>query len=275
MGMSLSSYAGEDIQACQYIDVQITTVQLLDGSDAIELPEAKSVTDCIGAYVGVNSSFEQPIENLGYDEDGWLNKESYNDWWDGPGAFVDQADLLDLDGDGDADDPGWVYVGKDEGNGFVGEVSSDGSSSYTFIDDLITFDNCKKIDGSSSKCIGGDAVSGTWTYTPPDINPTALTDLLGGDFFDQVAIVFKAGTTFAIYNFSIADLGLDPVLAGDYNFAFTGTWDISDVLAGKGLSNVSFWARDPVGPTEVPEPSTMILFLLSGILLFSSKKLKS
>jgi len=275
MGLSLSVYAKPaEIQVCQYIDVQITTIELLDGSGVNTLPVPQNATDCLGAYEGNNSSFDKPTANLGYDEDGWLNEEDYNDWWDGPGAFVNEADLLDLDGDGDADDPGWVYVGKDNGDGFIGETSTDGNTSYTFIDDLITFDDCKDKNGTASQCIGGDSVSGTWTYTPPAQNPDDLVDLLGGDFFDQVAIVFKAGNAFAIYNFSIDALGLDPVLAGDYNFAFTGTWDISDVLANKGLSNVTFWARDPVGATEVPEPSTLVLMLLSSIFLLRRKTLK-
>jgi hypothetical protein len=187
---------------------------------------------------------------------------------------VDESDLLDLDGNGVANDPGWVLVGKDDGAGFIGETSSDGTSSYTFIDDLITFDNCKDKNGATSQCVNGDSVSGTWAYTPPAMNPDELTDLLGGDFFDQVAVVFKAGNAFAIYNFNIFDLGLDPVLAGDYNFAFTGTWDISDVLADKGLSHVTFWARDPVGATEVPEPSTLGLLLLSSFFMFRRKLVK-
>ncbi len=273
MGLSFSVYAKpQQIQACSFIDVQITTIELLDGSGVNTLPVPQDATDCLGAYKGNNSAFLKPDDNLGYDEDGWLNKEDYNDWWDGPGAFVDEADLLDLDGDGDADDPGWVFVSESNNAGsMIGQSSSDGNSTYTFIDDLITFDNCKDKNGNASQCIGGEAVSGTWAYTPPAQNPDALTNLLGGDFFDQVAVIFKAGNAFAMYNFSILDLGLDPVLAGDYNFAFTGTWDISDVLADKGLSNVTFWARDPIGDVEVPEPSTLVLFLLSGVFLLRRK----
>jgi len=285
MSLSLSSYAGNGnsgngnsgngISACQVIDVKVTTIQLLNGSAVTTLPVPKNSTDCLGAYEGNNSSFEKPTANLGYDNDGWLNKEDYNDWWDGPGAFVDEADLLDLDGDGQTDDPGWVYVSESNNAGkMIGQTSTDGNSSYTFIDDLITFSDCKDKSGNSSQCIGGEAVSGTWEYTPPAQNPDELINLLGGSFFDQVAIVFKAANAFAIYNFSVADLGLDPALAGDYNYAFTGTWDISDVLADKGLSNVTFWARDPINPVAVPEPSSIVLLLLSGVLLFSRNKLK-
>nr|WP_241242192.1 PEP-CTERM sorting domain-containing protein [Thalassotalea sp. G2M2-11] len=258
-----AAYAGKkEINECQLSDLQITTFQLLDGSEEVELAVPADATDCLGAYYGNNSEFISPVDNLGYDEDGWLNKDSYNDWWTGPGAFVDQSDLYDLDGDGLADDPGWVYVGKDEGNGFKGQTSSDGSTSYDFIDNLITFTDCEDKKGNSTDCVGGNAVKGSWSYTPPAMNPDELVELLGGEFFDQVAIIFKAGSSFAMYNFSIEALGLDPVLAGDYNYAFTGTWDISEVLGGSALSNFSFWARDPVAESvQVPEPPTWILMM--------------
>jgi len=272
--------------ACDVIDVKITTIQLLDGSDPITVP-ATNASDCLGAFDGNNSLFtnpgtstpaelgNNPGTNLGYDEDGWMNKEDYQGWWDGPGAFIDEADLLDLDGDGAVDDPGWVYVGKDEGNGFFGESSSDGSTSYDFINDLITFNNCKDAGGNAAtSCVGGNAVSGNWAYNPPATNPEELTNLLGGDFFDQVAIVFKAGNAFAMYNFNIFELGLPPVLAGDFNYAFTGTWDISQVLGNHALSNISFFARDPIDATSVPEPSSWVLMLLASFFLYRQRKTK-
>ncbi|GLX78212.1 hypothetical protein tinsulaeT_15520 [Thalassotalea insulae] len=268
-------WAKKSINECDVSDLQITTLQLLDGSEPVTLDVPASSSDCLGAYYGNNSEFISPNENLGYDEDGWLNKDSYKGWWTGPGAFVDQSDLYDLDGDGVVDDPGWVYVGKDEGNGFKGQTSSNGETSYSFIDDLITFDNCLDKKGKSTSCVGGEAVKGEWSYTPPAMNPDELVDLLGGSFFDQVAIIFKAGNAFAMYNFSIEELKLDPVLAGDYNYAFTGTWDISEVLGGSALSNFSFWARDPVDETvQVPEPPTLLL-LISVFALMLRRKLKA
>lgn len=279
MGLSLNAYATPAaIQACQYIDVQITTIELLgDGGGVTTLPVPENASDCIGAIKGNNSEFIKPTVNRGYDEDGWLNEEDYNGYWDGPGAFVNEADLLDLDGDGDVDDPGWIYVSESNNAGtMIGQTIPDSTQSYKFIDNLITFNNCKDQDGVDTACFAddGNAVSGEWVYTPPAQNPDELTRLLGGSFFDQVAVIFKAGNAFAMYNFSITALGLDPVLAGDYNFAFTGTWDISDVLADKGLSNVTFWARDPIGATEVSEPSTLGLLLLSSFFLLRRKALK-
>ena len=266
---SLNVYAKKLINECQTIDVQINTIKLLDGV-SVEMPLVANASDCLGAFEGNNSAFDKPIQNLGYDEDGWLNKEDYNAWWDGPGAFVNDVDLLDLDGDGAEDDPGWILVGKEEQSGFEGGVSSDGTLTYNH-EQLVTLNHCKTGDEDNTSCFGGEAVKGQWVYTPPAQNPTGLLDLVGGDFFDQVAIIFKAGNAFAIYNFNVIDLGLDPALAGDYNFAFTGTWDISETL-GSGLSNLSFWAKDPSVPSvQVPEPATLILMMMSGLFCFNRR----
>ena len=269
VGLSLNAYAGKPQPTeidCSVEDVQITKIQLTVDGELSDIDIPVNAISCL-AVENVNNSFFNASflsnSNLGYDNDGWLNQGSeLIEWWDGPGAFIDDADLLDLDGDSQVDDPGWIYVGKDEGNGFVGETSQDDDLSYTFKDDLITFSN----GGIGSR-------SGEWQYTPPQNNPQDLLDLLGGDFFDQVAVVFKAGNGFAMYNFTLADLGLPPILAGDFNYVFGGTWNIDDTL-GHALSNMSFWARDPSTETvEVPEPSSMVLLLLSIILLFSRKKL--
>ncbi|WP_281559266.1 PEP-CTERM sorting domain-containing protein [Thalassomonas sp. RHCl1] len=251
---------------CNVADVQLNSIQLLDGSPVVNVPPIDS-SECYGAFRGNNSLFTKPSNgNLGYDDDGWLNSES--PFWSGPGAFIENADLLDLDGEGDVDDPGWIYLGKDEGAGFKGETSTDGVDSYTFIDDLLTMSNCLDKDDNSTNCVGGDAVKGDWAWTPPATNPQALLDLLGGLFFDQVAIIFKSGKQFAMYDFDIGDLGLDPVLAGDFNFAFTGTWDMSNTLGKHGLSNYTLWARDPtIETTDIPEPSTLALFSLFILLI--------
>jgi hypothetical protein len=268
--------SSKEIQECKITDVQVSTIKLLDGESAA-IPVQYDASNCAGAFKGNNSAFEKPTVNLGYDNDGWLNKEDYNDWWEGPGAFVDDSDLLDLDGDGNINDPGWILasLGEQETRGMVGQSipDTDTSEGYTFVDDLITFDSCVDKNNRRTNCFSGEAVAGEWTYTPPDQDPEILRDLIGGDFFDQVAVVFKAGNAFAMYNFNISDLNIDPIFAGDYNFELTGTWDISDVLACHGLSNVSFWLRDPIADTEVPEPSTLGLLLLSSVFIIRRKVL--
>lgn len=257
---------------CDTGDVQINFIKLLNGVDPGTSVSPIDSSECYGAFEGNNSLFTNPtMGNLGYDNDGWLNEEA--DFWPGlPGAFITNADLFDLDGDTEIDDPGWIYLGKDEGAGFKGETSTDGVTEYTFIDDLLTMSNCKDKNDGDTSCVGGDAVKGDWAWTPPATNPDALLDLLGGMFFDKVAVIFKSSKRFAMYSFDIGDLGLDPVLAGDFNFAFEGTWDMSETLINKGgnpagLSNVSLWARDPIIPVEIPEPSYLGLFAVILILV--------
>ncbi|MCX4026489.1 hypothetical protein H0A36_12640 [Endozoicomonas sp. SM1973] len=260
---------------CDVSDIQLNFVQRLDGVDpGTTVNPPFNASDCVGAFQGNNSLFANPtMGNLGYDNDGWFNKES--NFWPGlPAAFTESSELQDLDGDGQVNDPGWVYLGKDDGQGFKGATSTDGVTSYQFIDDLLVLSNCKDKDGDSTACVGGDAIMGEWSWNPPTMNPQDLLDLLGGMFFDQVAVIFKSANYFSIYNFNIGDLGIDPVLAEDFNFKFAGTWDTSNTLKNRGgnpagLSNISLWARDPV--IDIPAPSSLGLLIISLALLIRRK----
>lgn len=266
------------VNPCDVSDIQITHIQLLDGVDpGMTVPPINS-SKCIGPFKGNNSVFINPtVGNLGYDEDGWFNKESIY-WPSLPAAFTDNSELLDLDGDGDVDDPGWIYLGKDEGMGFKGATSTDGINSYTFIDDLLVLSNCKNKDDANTACVGGDAVMGEWAWHPPAMNPQELLDLLGGLFFDQAAVIFKSANYFVVYNFAIGELGLDPVLANDFNYSVNGIWDTSETLINNGgqpagLSNISLWARDPILPAVmIPEPPSIGLFALFFTYLISRCK---
>jgi len=83
---------------CDVNDVKFDSIQVLDGSPAVNVTPV-SASECYGGFDGNNYLFTFPTNgNLGYDDDGWLNSES--DFWPGPGAFVEEAGLLDLDGDG-------------------------------------------------------------------------------------------------------------------------------------------------------------------------------
>lgn len=253
---------------CDILDVQVTSVQKQDGvSPVVNFNPTIPASDCLGAYDG-NLSPSGLGGNLGYLNQGYLNDPNlFPDY----GAFISESDLQDLEFEGNFKDPGWIYVGKQNmGENFApGTVSKDGQS-YTFASDILTMSNCKDKDGDAISC-GTEAVSGEWVYKPPQYNPQALLDLLGmTKFFDQVAVVFKAGDQFAIYNFKLADFNLPPVLGtNDANYIFTGTWDMSETLinnGGKagGLSHFDLWLRDPtVGTTTtnigVPEPATIAI----------------
>ncbi|WP_137166266.1 hypothetical protein [Salinimonas lutimaris] len=269
-GFILASSWSAQAAMCNTSDVQIDFIQVQDGVDSgTSLVTPISATSCLGAFSGNNSAFENPtMGNLGYKDDGWFNIDSYNGWWDTPGAFVEEDELQDLQGMGNID-PGWIYVGKSEGSGFQGATMNGENTSYTFIDDLITLSGCKTKGGADTGCFD-NAVSGNFTWDPPATNPDALLDLLGGQFFDKVGIVFKSGNAFAMYEFDLAGIGLDPVFAGDYNYLFSGTWDMSDTLINNGgqpagLSNLTAWARDPAS-TDVPLPPTAVLILFTLVL---------
>ncbi len=265
------------LAACDTSDVQIETIQVLDGSAPDILVTPLSATSCLGAFVGNNSDFDLPTQNLGYKDDGWFNVDSYNNWWDTPGAFIEDSELQNLQGLGEVD-PGWIYVGKAEGNdmSFQGATMNGTETSYSFIDSLLSFSNCFDADDEATGC-GNDAVKGDFSWDPPATNPDALMELLGGQFFDKVGIVFKSANQFAIYEFDLATLGLAPVFEDDFNYAFTGRWDMSETLFtpnGRnpaGLSNVSVWARDPASVTEVPTPATWLLMLTCLVLVLRKR----
>lgn len=243
--------------------IQITSIQKQSAdSPPVLLPAGAGVpSDCLGVYndktvypSGVYSFGSGANSNLGWKDTSFLNDTSLF----GPyGAFVDQSDLQDLKDEGVFVDPGWIFVGKldlDTGAYESGTVKRDGFDSYTFEEGIID------ISGGTS---------GTWTYTPPKYNPQTLMNILGANkFFDQAAVIFKGGNDYAIYNFSLKDLLLDPVVGtDDENYMFSGTWDMSKVLKtpnGKnpaGLSHVSLWLRDPsfVTQVQVPEPATVAI----------------
>jgi MYXO-CTERM domain-containing protein len=212
--------------------------------------------------------------NLGYDDIGWLNQES--EYWPGPGAFITDADLQNLQNKG-LIDPGWIFFGKYTAGDFDASSSSkSGLGTYNYASDLISLSNCKDKNDATVSCSGDDVVKGEWTYKPPATNPQQLLDMLGTDkYFDQVTVVFKSATMFAMYNFNIAALGLPPVVGtSDENYLFKGVWDMSNTLVNPGgaagLSHISIWGRDPVAgdpPIDVPVSSPLTLAGLGLVLL--------
>ncbi|MEE2022975.1 hypothetical protein [Alkalimonas mucilaginosa] len=277
-------------KACDLWDMQVTKVRAVGSDSWLELTPEVSALSCIGAFTGNNSSFYDPVKNhpdyynLGFKNDGWMNYYgNQSPYWDTDGAFITSNDMLqDLQGLGPID-PGWVQMGKDDGQGFMPDSSRKGDKSYTYEQTVFSMSDCKDKNGLAETCVGGDAVSGNWLFSPPAVSPEELFDILGGTFFDQMAVVFKSSTAFAIYTFSItqfADIGLGPILPGEQKFEFAGTWDMSDTLINKGgqaagLSNYTLYGRDPTGSFVVPAPATIGLIGVSLLLmrLFRRKNL--
>lgn len=266
----------DPLPSCTIQDIQADYIRKLDGVDpGGPLVPVRNADACYGLLVGNNSVMDLPTINRGYLGDGWFN-EANPDWWPGqPGAFIDDGDLQDLDGIGGKNDPGWVYMGKDEGNGFKGATIPDEETPYTFIDNLFT---CSADGISYGTCAG--LYKGRWKFTPPTEQPELLLSLLGGAFFDQVAVVFKGGGTFLMYTFSLENMGLAPILAGETKFEFGGTFDLEDLLlngSGDGtaaISNVSLWARDPFLPTQVSEPGYLALLGMALLTFYRRRQLR-
>lgn len=289
---SFKSMAGplKGPQPCDIWDMQVSKVRAVGSDNWLELTPNVNALGCIGSFTGNNSSFYEPANNadyynLGFKNDGWMN--FYGDksnYWNTDGAFITNKDMLqDLQGLG-AIDPGWIQMGKDDGNGFVADSSRKGNDSYTYEQTVFSMNNCKDKNGNTSSCVGGNAVSGNWLFSPPVLSPEALFKILGGTFFDQMAVVFKSGNAFAIYTFSInqfADIGLVPILPGEQKFEFAGSWDMSKTILNNGgqaagLSNYSLFGRDPTGGVSVPAPATLGLMGLAllFIRLFRRKSLQ-
>jgi hypothetical protein len=283
MLLSINSFASpvSGPQPCDVWDMSVTKVRAVGAEDWIELNPGMSALSCLGAFPGNNSSFHDPDNNssyynLGYKNDGWMNYYSdLTTFWDTKGAFITSDDMLqDLQGLG-AIDPGWVQMGKDDGAGFVPDSSRKGEKEYTYEQTTFSMSNCTDRHGAAQTCVGSDAVAGQWLFSPPEFSPTELFDILGGTFFDQMALVLKSGNAFAMYTFSIdqfAELLSGPILPGEQKFEFAGTWDMSSTLINNGgqpagLSNYSLYGRDPTGGVSVPAPATIGLIGLSLVLM--------
>lgn len=293
---------------CQTTDMWISAFRQVNAGawNAFTKPngDRQNATQCLGMFQNANNADMDLPEldrtnidgnNLGYAGDGWMNYygnanglPAYNydssPFWSGPGAFIGTDDLQDLETPGNKVDPGWVYLGKDEGMGannvsFKGSSSTNGTLTYNFIDNLFQCaptnpDNpldLAGIDGMSwGSCSG--LTKGAWKYTPPATQPQELLDLLGGEFFDSTAVIFKGGNGFVMYEFKLSDLGLDPILAGQVKLEFSGLFDLSDTLINNGsqsagISNTSLWARDPFVGAQVSAPGSLALSGLGLLLL--------
>jgi len=205
---------------CSPDGVKLESVQLADGDPSnpniIDAVSPINASDCL-----LLLGNDQPLpsgSNIGTYKDGLLNGEVWHDNDGGGGnidlglspdniyfdpfapdselKFITPEDLQDLDGVGGLNDPGWIYLGKDNGDGFgygveVGKDVDGGVEVTPFIDGegLVNINfNC--LDSIS---LGNNCSVGEWSIEPnPDIVED-LTELLGDGFFDHLAFVIKTG----------------------------------------------------------------------------------
>lgn len=243
-----------------------------------------NASECIGIYSGNDSV--QTDKNIGELDDGFLNGESsiltgyefidgmvngaVNPWFDG--------NPMDIDGDTNATDPGWINLAKFD--------TSNGGTTYN---DITSYDGTKRLNISdvlelTFSCSGDDCESINWTLTTDIDIAETVREVLDRSTFDHLAFVAKAGDHkedqgWAIYDFNFYEIFGTEALNGNSVFDFDTAYSLSGSINVKynknatdkigdfsaGLSHLSVWARDPVADdvTQVPEPSTIAIFGLS------------
>lgn len=260
------------LTACSTSDVKVTSVGQYSSTSAdatitMSNVPAVNAAACAGGFSG--NDMPLPTTNLGYAGDGLLNgaaqttgQQAGNVPFPG-GAFNTLYSYSDLDGDGQADDPGWIFLGRvnfgDGGTGF--EPAAIGGDASIVLASFF------------SVTLTG-AGKGIWSFTPDATVAARALEELGKNYFDQFALVFKQSTQFAAYDFTAAQFGIAQPSADDPIFNFGGTFDVSNTLRPAGLSHISLWARDPgfTSTTELPEPGSLALLGLGALGLAAYRK---
>jgi hypothetical protein len=202
--------------------------------------------------------------NIGLEGDGLLNGQ-YG-YFTGL-EFIDESDLQDIDGDGDATDPGWIHLASvDTESPDDVQYSTAGPNPY-LDDDHEDYGFSIDIE---------DILTFTFTWNGPDddpyssatwvlkTNPAGWEDvlkLLGPATFDHLAFSLKASNGFAVYDFNFKDIfeaENNPQLNFQSSYVFKGTLNTDD-FESKDISHINVWARDPADNAVVPEPATMAL----------------
>lgn len=268
---------------CARSDVQMTTMQQYSGISptatlgANLLSAPKIATACTGDYQG-NDGF-YPTTNLGYYGDGLVNggtQVSTGAQLFPNGMFSNYYTAANLNPWQDnIPDPGWIQLGSYVRDDKTGKWSFQ-LSSIGGVNGILN-PNIFSIDFTTDH-------SGKWALTPDAMIAQRAAPLLGKNYFDQFALVFKSGSAFAAYDFTALDLGI-PADATKPIYDFSGTWDMSNTLTsschtekddGKtvtkcepaGLSHITLYARDPAANIQrVPEPASLALASLGLIAL--------
>jgi len=254
---------------CNVNDVKVTSVAQYSSTAAgatlhtIASGLSLGAADCDGAYSGNDGYY--PSQNLGWQGDGLLNgglQTSTGMTLFPGGAFItDDYPLSDLDNDGGVDDPGWIMLGKfDPSKGSFTPAAVGGDSSIVL--------------SSFFTATVDSAGKGTWALTPDATVAQRTSAVLGKNYFDQFALVFKAANSFAVYDFTAAQFGVAHPSVDVPIMNWSGTYDVTGTLrtGGKdglknpaGLSHITVWARDPATPTSVPEPGTLALLGIAAL----------
>jgi len=258
-------------------DVTLTDAEIAGGAVVYGSPApAISATNCAGLFIGNDTPLPNP-DNLGLEDQGYMNGEDFS-FFDG-GAFITDDYLQDLDDDGFINDPGWVYLGKDEGAGEDGIDLENpaGVDLDLFMNIIFTCESGEIGAGEGEE----DCYKGSWAvnFTDPGGLLAALEPTVFGDsFFDHLAFTFKFAKSFAVYDFdfnilnSLSPDPLNPIfdLSAPHNLG--GDFDLS--AYGKGISHITVSARDPLNVEEIPEPSMYLLVLIGVFSIYIGMRLR-
>jgi hypothetical protein len=259
--LSTGAYASPCTPSAFTLDKIIITLGAPNGGAVVYDQPPLPATKCFGVQEGNDTGTLLPSVNLGYENDGLLNGEGgiiSPTYFTSGGPYP----LMDLDGDGFVDDPGWIRLGEVGG---AGNPVSYGTAGGLDISDLVEI---------AMSCTDANCTSGTWSLVTKKDAIDAVTSLLGRKSFDHLAFVMKASNEYAIYDFDFNLLAPtiqawqhtnNPTVA-DFNFetpyTLYGSWYNMDFTNKKGQwqakSHVSVWVRDPAA-TSVPEPGILAL----------------
>lgn len=258
---------GNSAQAatCTLDSVTITNIETspVDNSGVI-FSGTQWATGCEGTIKvpGVNGDGGlSTIDNIGGEGDGLLNGEN-SAVLTGDRFLTTPADqMLDLDGDGVATDPGWIKLAKsDYKDGAWTSVEYPSNPKDANGDSLI-----EQVLTVKFSCTNADCTAGEWVLVTTTDIIQKVQDVLGRNSFDHLAFVLHSGQDgFAVYDFNFNILG-QGLTGFDFvtPYSFAGDWNTDDFTnthgAAQTISYISVWARDPASTNDVPEPASLAL----------------
>gem|GEM_PF-5752534 len=268
--MLLASFTVTATTICATSDVTLSTIQL--AYDPLRLDPIPTIIDVSSTNSSECVSLLNGEVQTGGNADPLLSSDNtlFDPLYNPDLVFIEPSDLQDFDDDTVNTDPGWVYLGKDDGLGFDYAATGNSLSEIDILD-VVDIDFC---DGGGS--IDGCIID-TWSITPDFDIAATLFDLFGEGVFDHLALVFKSGnvdTTTPGADWKIYDFNFNTLLGGGLDltmpYNLKDTFDMTDTFDGHDIFHISAWARDPTFDnitTTVSEPRASLLILFGMILI--------